>query len=52
MQVLRVEVIVFNCVCRFKDNSVFKTFYGVESIKLDFQRKGRGETLKVIFGSF
>ena len=51
IQLRRVEVIIFNGISRLEDLCIFQTFDGMKRIQLGLERKGRGESLKIVFGS-
>ena len=48
MQVLRVKVIVLDSISRLEEHGILQTLDGVNSILLNFQRKRRRKTLKII----
>ena len=51
LQLRRVEVIIFNGISRLEYLCVFQTFDGMKRIQLGLERQGRGESLKIVFGS-
>ena len=48
MEVLRVEVVIFNSISGLEYNCFLKTFYMPHCLQLYFQRKRRREALEIV----
>ena len=48
MKILWIKIVIFNRIGRLEYNSIFKAFNMPQRLKLNLQREGGGETLKVV----